>query len=46
MTKDNFLIGGFLAACGASTVTGLWLAIATENIAWLWLCAPVVLFLS
>jgi hypothetical protein len=46
MTREDLAIGALIASCFALILTGAGMAIYTENVTWLWLCAPIVLFLS
>jgi hypothetical protein len=46
MTLENFAVGTFIAACLSSVLAGVVLLVVTDNSWWLWLCVPVVLFLS
>jgi len=43
---QEIAVGAFMAACLGSVVAGLVLTFVKDDATWLWLCAPVILFLS
>lgn len=46
MLDDGVLAYLFVGACLLSFSAGLVLTLVLDNINWLWLCLPIILFLS